>query len=130
MLPHSGHTLQQSTHRNVTTDVNGMSLDNFYVSILILSRPKSVTVKPTVYLKKEKIHKIVFSWWNVKVNRVYNLSALCCKLEWLSVFLLFSSFLSNVKEVLLCQECEPATQTKLLSSLSEKLCFLLFIILF
>ncbi len=36
--------------------------------------------------KKKKIHKIVFSWWNGKVSGVYNLSALCCKLEWLSTF--------------------------------------------
>lgn len=39
----------------------------------------------TIYSHK-KIHKIVFSQWNVKVSEVYNLSTLCCKLEWLYFF--------------------------------------------
>lgn len=74
------------THMNVTTNVNGMSFCyDFYVKSLHFDYmlAKSVTVK-SYYILQKIIHKIVFSWWNVKVSGVYNLSALCGRLEWLS----------------------------------------------
>lgn len=65
MLPHSGHIPQrqhQLTHMNVTTNVNGMSLYNFYVQFLHFDYmlAQSVAVKLTIYIYEKKIHKIVF----------------------------------------------------------------------
>lgn len=80
-------TLLHLTHMNVTTNVNGMSLYDFYGKsphFDLVSAP-SVPVQYTVCLKK-KIHKIVFSWWNVKVSGVNHVSARCCRSEWLSTF--------------------------------------------
>lgn len=67
----------QPTHTNVMTNVNGMYLCDFYVQFLHFDSvsAKSVTVKLTIYIYiPKKIHKIVFSPWNVKVSGVYNLS--------------------------------------------------------
>lgn len=68
--PSATATPLQLNHANVTTNVNGTYLCNLSVRFLHFESlwAKSVTVKINIYTyipKKKKIHRIVFSWWNV-----------------------------------------------------------------
>lgn len=120
----------QPPHTNVTTNVNGMYLYDLYVKFLHFDSmsTKSVTVKLSIYSTKKK---------KKKVQKLYFLGGLLKSVK----FIIWAHFAANgngcqrlsfqhKKRCCYCQECKPATQTKLLSSSSEKLCLLLFIILF
>lgn len=99
---HAATATPPPTHTNVTTNVNGMSLYDFYVLRFDSVSAKSLTVKPTIYIY---IKLYIYTKKNPQnciflvecKSEVYNLSALCCKLEWLNIFFFFK----NIKEVLL-----------------------------